>query len=109
MVTTAVESKSAFQHNDAPFAAGAPPLSPTQPALVFICASRGRLRTTTRQHHAVDTAVRRGVFVRRRAETAIAGREIRRSAEDCLVAIQRGGPQGDVGWSLRVNVVRGDD
>src|SRR4051812_7566519 len=109
MVTTAVESMSAFQHTDPAFAADAPPLSPTEPALMFVRAPRRRFRTTTRQHHSADTAIRRGLFVGRRAEAAIAGRKIRGASEDGLVAIQRGGPQRDVGWTFRVDVVRGDD
>jgi hypothetical protein len=78
MVATAVESMSAFQHTDAPFAADAPPLSPTEPALVFVRAPSGRLRATTRQHHSADAAVRRGVFVGGRPERTPTTRADRR-------------------------------
>ena len=85
MVTTAVESMSAFQHTDPAFAADAPPLSPTEPALALVRAPRGRLRATMRQHDSADVAVHRGPFVRRRAEAAIAGREIWCASKDRLV------------------------
>src|SRR5687767_11916912 len=109
MVTTAVESMSAFQDTDAPLAADAPPLSPPEPALALVCAPRERLRATMRQHDSADAAGRRGPFVGRRAEAAITGREIGCASKDRLVAIQGGDPQGDVGWPLRVDVVCGDD
>ena len=70
---------------------------------------RGRLRATTRQRHAADTAVRRGLFVGRRAKAAITGREIRGASEDRLMPIQSRRPQGHIGWSLRVDIVRRDD
>ena len=63
MVATAVESVSAFEHTDAAFTADAPPLSATEPALAFVGVPRRRLRATTRQHHAADTAIRRRLFV----------------------------------------------
>ena len=109
MVATTVETMTALEHTDPAFAADAPPLSATEPALAFVGASRGRFRATTRQHHAADTAIRRGLFVGRRAEAAIGGRQIRGAPEDGLVAIQRGGPQRDVGRAFRVDVVRRDD
>ena len=104
MVATAVESVSAFEHTDPAFTTDAPLLSPSEPALAFVCAPRGRFRATTRQHHAADAAVSRRPFVGRRAEAAITGREIRCASEDHLVSIQGRGPQRDVSGSLRVDV-----
>jgi hypothetical protein len=49
MVTAAVESVPPFEHTDATFIANAPPLSATEPALVFVRVPRRRLRATTRQ------------------------------------------------------------
>src|SRR5262249_42214789 len=109
MVTTAVESMSAFQYTDPAFAADAPPLSPTEPALALVCAPRGRLRTPTRQYDSAHTAVGCRPLVGRRAEAAITGGEIGGASEDGLVPIQSGGPQRHIGGSLRVDVVRRDD
>src|SRR5258706_12639360 len=109
MVATAVESVSAFEHTDAAFAADAPPLTPTEPALAFVRVPRRRLRATTRQYDSADATVRRRLFIGRRAEAAIAGRQIRCAAEDGVVPIQGGGPQRHVGWAFRVDVVRRDD
>ena len=50
-----------------------------------------------------------GLFVGRRAEAAIAGREIRRAAEDRLMSIQGRRPQRDVRRSPRVHLVGRDD
>ena len=75
---------SSFQDANAAFTADAPSLTPTKPALAFIGAPRGRLRATTRQHHAADAAVRRGPFVGRRAEAAITGREENDSTVDLV-------------------------
>ena len=88
MVATAVESVSPFEHTDAAFAADAPPLPATEPALVFIRASRGRLRAAPRQDHAPDASVRGGPFVGGRAEAAIGSRDIRCAAKDHLMPIE---------------------
>jgi hypothetical protein len=100
MVATAVESVSTFEHTDAAFTADAPPLTPTEPALAFVGVPRRRLRATTRQHDSADAAIRRRLFVGRRAEAAIPRREIRGASEDPQVPIQGGGPQGHVGRSF---------
>src|SRR5258706_8329773 len=109
MVATAVESVSAFEHTDAAFAADAPPLTPTEPALALVRVPRLGLLAAPRQYDPADAAVRRGLFIGRRAETAIAGRQIRCAAEDVLMPIQGGGPQRHIRWAFRVDVVRRDD
>ena len=76
MVAAAVESVSAFEHTDAAFTADTPPLSPTEPALAFVRASRRRLGATTREHHSANAPFGRRPFVRRRTEAAILGSEI---------------------------------
>jgi hypothetical protein len=82
MIATAVKSMAAFEHTDPAFTADAPPLSPTEPALPFVRAPRGRPGATTRQHDSADTALGRRPFGGRRAEAAIAGGEI-------IVAVSR--------------------
>ena len=97
MVATAIESVSAFEHTDAAFTADAPPLPPTEPALALVRAPRRRLRATPRQDDSADAAIGRRLFIGRRAEAAIAGRQIRCAAEDRHVAIQGRGPQRHIG------------
>src|SRR5438270_6184636 len=109
MVATAVESVSTFEHTNTAFTANAPSLPATEPALPFIRASRGRLRTSPRQDHPSDATVDRGLFITSGCESAVTGGQVRRVAEDGLMAIQRGRPQRDVGWSRRVHVVPRDD
>ena len=109
MVATAVESVSAFEHTDAAFTADAPPLPATEPALAFIRASRGRFGAAPRQDHTSDATVDGGFFIASGCESAITGGQIRRAAEDRLMAIQRRRPQGDVGRSSRMDLVRRDD
>ena len=95
MIATAVESMSSFQDADTAFTADAPALSPTEPALVFVGAPRGRLLPLSRQNHAPDTPFSGGPFVGRRAEAAIACGQVRCAAEDRLMPIERRRPQGD--------------
>ncbi len=109
MVAAAVESVSAFEHTDPAFTADAPSLPATEPALAFIRASRGRLRTSPRQDHSSDATVGGGLFIASGCESAITGGQVRRAAEDGLMAIQRRRPQGDVGRSRGVHVVPRDD
>ena len=63
MVATATESMSTFEHTDAAFAADAPALSATEPALAFIRAPRRRLRAAPRQAPPVGRRGRRRLFV----------------------------------------------
>lgn len=71
--------------------------------------ARRRLRATPGQDDSADAAVGRRLFIGRRAETAIAGRQIRCAAEDRHVAIQGRGPQRHIGWPFQVDLVRADD
>jgi hypothetical protein len=109
MVATAIESVSAFEHTDPAFTADAPPLSATEPALVFLRAPRWRLRAVSRHDHAPHATVGGGLLVRGRAEAAITGRYVGRAAEDGLMAIQRRGPQRHVGRSRGMDLERRDD
>src|SRR5688572_17024645 len=109
MVATAIESMTSFQNANAAFRSDAPSLSSTEPALAFVRTPRWRFRAATRQHNAANAAGRRGLFVGRGAEAAIAGGQIWRTAEDRPMAIQRRGPQRDIGRSLCVDVVGRDD
>jgi hypothetical protein len=77
MLAAAGESMAAFEHTDPAFTADTPALSPSEPALAFVRAPRGRFRATTRQHHPADTAIGRRPFVGRRAEAAITGCQAR--------------------------------
>src|SRR5712691_6291130 len=103
MVTTAVQSMSAFEHTDSAFRADAPPLTPTEPALAFVRAPREGLRAPARQDDSANAANGRRLFIGRGAEPAIAGGKVRRAAEDRLMPIQRRRPQGDVGRSPRMH------
>src|SRR2546425_13373945 len=109
MVATATQAMSTFEHTDATFASDAPALPAAEPTLTFMGAPRRRLGATTRQHHATDAAIGRGLFIGRGAETPIARGEIRGAAENRLMPIQRRRPQGDVGRSPGMHFVRRDD
>ena len=105
MVATASQSMPSFDHADAPFAADAPALPAPKPALPFIRASRRRLRPAPRQDDASHAAVGGRLFVGRGAEAAIAGRQIRRAAEDRLMAVQGRRPQRHIRGAPRVHLV----
>src|SRR5688500_1953567 len=109
MVATAPQSMPSFNDADAPFASDPPALPASEPGLTFVRASRRRLGPTARQDDASHAAVGGGLFVGRRAEAPIAGREIRRAREDGLVSVQGWRPHRDVRWTARVHVVGGDD
>src|SRR5437588_11859883 len=105
MVATAVESVSTFEHTNTAFTANAPSLPATEPALPFIRASRGRLRSSPRQDHPSDAAVDRGLFIPSGCESAVTGGQVRRVADDGLMAFRRGHPQRAVCKSRRMHVV----
>src|SRR5215211_4368439 len=109
MIATAAQAMATFEHADAAFAADAPPLPATEPALTFIRAPWRGLRPASGQDHTAHATFSRCVFVGRRTAAAIARGQIRRAAEDRLMPIQCCRPQGDVGRSLGVDVVAGDD
>ena len=109
MVATAVESVSAFEHADAAFTAGAPPLPATEPALAFKRTSRRRFRATPRQDHTSNAAIDRRLLIGRRAEAAIAGGQARCATEDGLMTIEGRRPQGRISRSPRMHLIGGDD
>ena len=71
--------------------------------------TRGRLGPAPRQDHPPHAAVEGRLFIARRAEAAIAGRDVRRAAEDRLMPVQGRRPQRDVGGPRGVHLVRRDD
>src|SRR5207244_10723045 len=81
-IATAAQAMSTFEHADAAFAADAPALPAPEPALTFIGAPGRRLGADARQDHASHPAVHRCLFVPGRAETAVAGGQIRPTAEN---------------------------
>src|SRR5919197_709557 len=109
MVATAVQSVASFQYADPSFRADTPSLAPTKPALTFMGAARRRLRPTPRQDHSSHTPLERVLFIARRTESAIAGREIRRPPKHLMMLIERARPQRDVRGPLRVHFVGGHD
>ena len=104
MVATAAQAVPTFEDADPPFAPDAPALPAAEPALTFIGAPCRRFGAAPRQDHASHATVDGRLFVAGRAETAVARGEIRRAAEDRLMAIQRRGPQRDVGRAPRMNL-----
>jgi hypothetical protein len=78
---------------DAPFAADAPTLAAPKPSLAFIGATNRRFRPLPREDHTSHAAIGGGLLVGGGAEAPIAGREMRRSAEEGLMPIQGRGPQ----------------
>src|SRR5258708_32339710 len=63
MIATAAETMATFEHTDAAFAADAPTLAATKPALPLIRASRWCLSSGSRQHDTTDATSERPVFV----------------------------------------------
>ena len=108
VIATASETMSPFDHADAPFAADAPALATPKPPVAFIRAPGRGFRPSSWEDDPAHAAIRGGLFVGGGAEAAIAGREMRRSAEG-LVPIQGRSPQRDVGWSPGMDLVGGDD
>ena len=109
MVATAVESVPAFEHTDAAFTADAPALPATEPALAFIRASRGRLRTSPRQDHPSDATVGGGLFIARGCESTITGGQVRRATDDRAMPIERGRPQRGICRARGVHLVARND
>src|SRR5436190_16688961 len=91
MIATAAQAMSTFGDTDAAFASDAPALPAAEPALTFIGAPGRRLGADARQDHTSHPAVHGCLFVPSRAETAVADGQIRRTAEDDLMPIQRRG------------------
>jgi len=87
---------SPLEHTDPAFAAYAPALTATEPALPFVCASGRRFPARARQNHASDAACQRRIFVLGGGKAAIGGGDMRRAAEDVDVSIERRRPRRDV-------------
>ena len=102
-IPTTSETMSSLEHADPPFAADAPALTATEPALPFVRAPRRCFSPRSRQNHSPDSARERGIFVLSRRETTIRGGEVWSAPEDLDVTIERGRPQRHVRWSLRMN------
>ena len=108
-VPTTPQTMPTFEHTDPPLGSDAPALAAAEPSLAFVRAPRGGFRTAPRQDHAADTPIERVLFIGRRAKPTVTRRQIRRAAEDLLMSIQGGRPQGHVSRPRVVHLVRGDD
>jgi hypothetical protein len=108
-IETSSQTMPSFDHTDASFAADTPALSAPEPALPLVDAPSWCFPPRPGQDDPSHPAGDRRLFVLRRRESPIAGRELRRTVEDRDVAIQRRRPQGRVGRTTVVHVVRGDN
>ena len=109
MMSTAAQTMASLEHTAAAFAADTPAPTATEPALPFVCASRQRFPSRSRQNHASNASLKRRLFVPGRRETPIGGSDIRRAAEDRDVSIKGGHPQRHVRRSRRMDLIRSDD
>ncbi len=112
MAATAPQSMSTVEHTDAAFTAHTPALTSTEPAVVPALRARGRFRppAAARPHvarHDPPPPVRSSPSLNSRSP---AGQDLRAGYRrwSLLMAIRRR-PQGDVGWSARMDLERRDD
>ena len=104
-IATAPQPVASFDHADATFAANAPPLSAAKPALALMRAPRRRFPAGPGQDHPTHPARDRGLFIRRRRESTISRRDIRRSIKHREMSIQCWRPQRHVGGAPVVHLV----
>src|SRR5689334_19950944 len=86
VVATAAQAVPPFEPTDAPFDAGAPVAALVEPALSFIRLTGWCLASRPRQHHLLDPALLRRLFVGWARQFAIAGKQVRRASELLPVA-----------------------
>ncbi len=108
-IATARQSMTSLQHADPSFGPGAPALPAAKPALVFMGATRGDFRPRRATRHVGRRGAVAACSLAAEREARVAGREIRSAGKDLLMAIECGGPQRDIGRTVVMDVVRGDD
>jgi hypothetical protein len=96
-IATAPQSMSSFDHADATFTTDTPPLAAAKPSLALMSTPRRCFPTGSGQDHPTHAARGRGLFVRRRRESAISGGDIRWPLKHRDMSIQRRRPQCYVG------------
>ena len=104
-IATAPQPMASFDHADATFAANAPPLSATKPALALMRAPRVSFAARSRQDDPPHTPRDRRCFVGSRRESPIARRDV--TPRICRTARSLGKPAGSqcrfpLGTSLHV-------
>jgi hypothetical protein len=108
-IATAPQAMPSFDHTDAAFAADAPPLPSTKPALTFMRPPRGCFAARPRQDDPSHPAGDRRGFIGGRCESTIARRDVGWSIKHGDMPIERGDPQRRIGRPPIVHLVGGDD
>src|SRR5918997_2793092 len=88
MLQAPIQSIVPFEHPDAPFDPRTKPKAPPEPALLFVCLALLGDPPWLRQHNLLDLQLVRELFILWRKDAAIAGQQVRGTAEALLVRLQ---------------------
>src|SRR4030095_7713253 len=105
VITAAAEPAASLQYTDPPFASRAPAHGLTKPALLLMSAALRRQATVSGESYAFHSCLLRRFFVAGGTESSIGRGQVRWSAQQLLVAVQRGLPEISVRHPLAAELV----